>query len=549
MPNQTILPALLTLLLSLSLAAAGQAAQESQVIPLAKTQWLDGRPILGTYGAARMEDLERVKNVGMNVILGGDQELDPQTPEGAYCQEHGIKVLYHLTSHLYHGVKLRDAIAPDATSIPLFFPHAFPKHDSTLIQLDEELIQYEKFENGSLVNCQRGVGGTAAAEHREGLILCWPEEVSAEVARIKASPNLGGYYVLDDSPGDSVSALRAMYSAIRKEDPAENGRPVCAGFGDASAMVNLAPGVCDLMCFYWYPVSTNNRYDRERTSLEVQHMLSAARSRVPGIPFAGICQAFDGAPSQTGQGVPTPEQLREQLQDFVREGAAGLIAFICHTGPALPGWAELPELEAVIGEVNGEILKTGGLLVRPENAIMRRQRIQPQGAWDTPNALPGVPAAWHVVGPFEDPESKGLDVPLPPDTELKIDAVYPLKTGSGTWRVRPTTAGVLPLTALYEALPKCVVYATCEVNSPREQTVQLRVCSDDDAWIRLNGQEVFRYEAGGGMEYDKYIVPLKLPQGKSTLLAKVYNRKGMWGLYLRLTDTQGKPLEGVEFLP
>ena len=61
-------------------------------------------------------------------------------------------------------------------------------------------------------------------------------------------------------------------------------------------------------------------------------MLSAARARVPGVPFVGIYHAFDGRPAKTGQGLPTPEQLREQLEDFVREGASGLVSFICHLG-------------------------------------------------------------------------------------------------------------------------------------------------------------------------------------------------------------------------
>ena len=56
-----------------------------------------------------------------------------------------------------------------------------------------------------LLNCRRGSDGTKPASHREGVILFWPEACAAEVARVKNSPNLYGYYVLDDSPGDAVS--------------------------------------------------------------------------------------------------------------------------------------------------------------------------------------------------------------------------------------------------------------------------------------------------------------------------------------------------------
>ena len=540
----------LSLGMAIALLAAQHAAAAPRLIKMPELPWnIDGKPILGTYNAGSLEDLQRVKAVGMNVVLGDDAELDPSTEVGAYCQENGIKVLYHVTAHLYHGVRLREPVTQEQTDIPLYFQHGRPKAPYNIIQLDDELIRYETMTEAGLVNCERGYGGTAPAAHREGIILCWPEAVEADVARIKDSPNLGGYYVLDDSPGDSVSALRAMYQAIRRLDPAEHGRPVCAGFGDAGAMVNLAPGVCDIMCFYWYPVSTGNRYDRERTSREVQHMLAAARGRVPGIPFVGIYQAFDGAPASTGQGVPTPEQLREQLEDFVRDGAAGLISYTCNAGDILPGWAQLPELAAVIKTANEEILRTGGLLVRPETELMQRYRIQPEGHWDTPLPVPGVPPAWHVVGPFDDTEGKMLQADFPPDAGIELAAVYPVKFGTATWRVRETTTGVLPLTALFGPEAQAIIYATCEISSPVEQTVQMRVCSDDDAWIQLNGREVFRFEGSGGMDYDKYIVPVKLPAGKSRLLAKVYNRKGMWGLNVRFTDTQGRPLEGVTFSP
>jgi hypothetical protein len=535
-----------------SLPAWSQDPDPATLIKLHATPWtIDGKPVLGTYAAGKdkLQDLRLLKDAGMNTILGDEVHLDPKSPEGAYCLENGIKVIYHLTSHIYHGVKLREPITPDQPTLPLHFAGGRPARESKVIQLDDELIRYEDMTDEGLTNCERGYGGTTPAAHREGVILFWPEPCAAEVEKVKDSPNLFGYYVLDDSPGDAVSVLRALYQTIRKVDPGQD-HPVCAGFGDAGSAINLAPGVCDIMAIYWYPVGTK-KYDRERTSQEVQFMLTKARERVPGIPFMGIYQAFDGRPAQTGQGVPTPEQLREQLEDFVREGACGLIAFISQGGGLL-GWADLPELGAVVKSANEEILATGGLKVRPETEAMVHNRIQPQGHWDHPLPVHGVVPAWYVLGPFEDKEGKMLEADLPPDHGIDLNAVYPVKFGTAGWRIRETTNGVLGLSNIYGdqvGVQKCIDYAVCDVTSPIEQAVQMRLCTDDDAIVRLNGKEVYRFDGPRGLEYDKDIVPITLPQGQSRIEVKLNNRAGMWGLYMRFTGPEGKPLEGLTFAP
>jgi len=533
-------------------AEHGAVDNQGSIMKLHSLPWLiDGKPILGTYlaGTDRMADLKKIQAVGMNLILGDENDLNPTTAEGAYCRKHGIKVLYHLTNTVYHGVKLAEPVTARQSTIPLFCERRPGAQDTHIVQIDDELIFYESLTPTALINCQRGYGGTQPAAHHEGTILFWPQACADQVERIKDSPNLFGYYVLDDSPGDAVSALRALYRTVQKADP--GGRhPVCAGFGDAGSIVNLAPGVCDIMFIYWYPVSTK-RYERERTSQEVQRMLTTARTRVPGIPFVGIYQAFDGSIAQTGQGVPTAEQLREQLEDFVREGASGLVAFITRAGD-LPGWADLPDLEQVITKAHREILESGGLHVRPETESMRKKRIQPQGHWQDPQPLYGVVPAWYVIAPFADTLNQGLDAQFPPDGAVDLAAVYATKFGKSGWRKRESTCGAMGFTSFYGAhglVRNCMAYAVCEVISPTEQFVRLLFCSDDDAIIRQNGKEVYRFQGVRGLEYDKEVIPLTLPAGKSRFEVKVYNRAGMWGLFMRFTDANGRPMTNLQFLP
>ena len=66
---------------------------------------VNGQPILGTYVASGVEELALCKEIGMNVVIGGHTELDVTTPEGAFCQQNGIKVMHHLVQHIYGAIQ------------------------------------------------------------------------------------------------------------------------------------------------------------------------------------------------------------------------------------------------------------------------------------------------------------------------------------------------------------------------------------------------------------------------------------------------------------
>ena len=46
---------------------------------------------------------------------------------------------------------------------------------------------------------------------------------------------------------------------------------------------------------------------------------------------------------------------------------------------------------------------------------------------------------------------------------------------------------------------------------------------------------------------DDEIIPVTLNPGKNTILVKVCNEERTWGFYMRVTDTDGKPYEDLEF--
>ena len=525
-------------------APLASAAEPDAFIEMPRLYTVDGRIPLGTYVAPNLDAAKLVNQLRMNLIIGDENLLDPGTPEGAYLLERKIKVLYHLTRHIYQTPRLREAITAEQTTIPLDRdrPGTLPAAGG-IVEIEGERIRYGAFTPEALLDCERGADGTVASPHHEGIILFDPEACARDVEMVKDSPNLWGYYVLDDSPGDALSALQSMYAVLKRIDP---DRPVCAGFGSDGSLVNFGPGVCDIMLMYWYPV-TNTRYIRDFTTRKTQWMLTSARAEVPGIPFIGVYQTYWDAKEGFE---PKPEMVREQLQDFVREGACGLISFACQLAETFPGWSASPAMQRVLKEVHDEIIETGGLRVSPEPEEMAAKRIQPKGHWVAPRIIPGIPLTWRVIGPFDDPDRGRLATRHSPEDNWDASAVHQGKPGAVRWVDRRAFGGALGLGELYgphSYTQNAIAYAACTVTSPVEQEALLLMGRDDDLLVWLGGREVCRAEGDSGLDRDALRVPVTLPAGKTPLRVKICNRSGMWGFALRFATPDGQPLEGLSF--
>jgi hypothetical protein len=517
--------------------------QEPRQMSLKSDITVNGEPIMGAYAVQGIEGLRIAKETGMNVVLGGHKFLDTTTVEGKFCFENNIKVMHHLTGQVYGRPRLRNAITATQTTIQLRKDDRHPPSESGIVQIEEELIQYGSWNDSALVDCERGYDGTVASTHREVIILFWPEECAEEIEHVKDSPNLWGYYTLDDSPGDALSALRGIYSTVQRLDP---DRTVIAGYGSGGSLVNFDTGVCDVMLFYWYPVS-NNGYDSSFTTQQTQWLLSDARRRVPGIPFIGIYQSFNGATRVNG--VPTPEQMREQIEDFVRDGAIGLISFcMCDGSARMEGLAVQPELQEAVAKVHDEIRQTGSLTVRPQPDWMRESRVQPIGQWETPDRIPGIVPRWYVLGPFDD--GSVPEVPSAGADGEDGEAVYDGKYGPVRWTNYRTHGGVIGLGEIHGGqVPAVTTFASAAVISPREQEVRIFIGTDNDGQLMLNGSEIYSYSGERGINRDDDTVSVVLPQGRSDMLLRVHNRTGLSGFFVRFADPDGMPLEGLTFMP
>jgi tetratricopeptide (TPR) repeat protein len=162
----------------------------------------------------------------------------------------------------------------------------------------------------------------------------------------------------------------------------------------------------------------------------------------------------------------------------------------------------------------------------------------------TDYAALGLPleSAWMVIGPFDNPNNTGLSVAFPPEQEFNLPAGYPGKAGLVKWQRADDGRedGRLNFGKLFTTADMTVAYAAMEINSPADQKVELRIGSDDQVKVWLNGQVVWTFSEDRPLRMDQDKIPVKLRQGKNRLLCKVTQGGGDWELMVRITDSQGQ---------
>jgi len=159
-------------------------------------------------------------------------------------------------------------------------------------------------------------------------------------------------------------------------------------------------------------------------------------------------------------------------------------------------------------------------------------------------------SAWYVIGPFENQSSEGFNTAYPPEEDLNLDAEYEgIEDITINWEQwsDDTPNGFVDFQYMFEPDQWVAAYAWTTVISPETHEVQLRIGSDDDVKVWLNGKEVISREIGRAAKPDQDIASVTLNEGKNQLLVKVCNRKLRWGFYLRFTDENGKSLEDLEY--
>lgn len=85
------------------------------------------------------------------------------------------------------------------------------------------------------------------------------------------------------------------------------------------------------------------------------------------------------------------------------------------------------------------------------------------------------------------------------------------------------------------SLKNVVVYGVTSIDSPKEQKKIIHFRSDDGAIVWLNGDQVFKTTKIRGVR-EEDTIPITLRPGKNTLLIKIGQGSGGWGMMVHLED-------------
>lgn len=145
---------------------------------------------------------------------------------------------------------------------------------------------------------------------------------------------------------------------------------------------------------------------------------------------------------------------------------------------------------------------------------------------------------WYLMGPFDNTGKTGFDKVYPPETEpFNPEQGFPGKAGPVTWqRIRAPSGMVTSEDKYFKVNEYLVCYAYTGVVSPDARQVAAYAGSDDGIKVWVNGQLVHANNADRGLKPDEDRFDISLRQGHNTILVKVIQGHGPWGLTLRIND-------------
>lgn len=117
-----------------------------------------------------------------------------------------------------------------------------------------------------------------------------------------------------------------------------------------------------------------------------------------------------------------------------------------------------------------------------------------------------------------------------------------------TWKAAKAEEGVLDfIKVVGKETENCVAYAvTTLVLEDEKEGVTLKVGSDDQVRIYLNGKKIHSNDADRPLEKDEdSIEGLTLKKGRNVLVVKVVNGIADWSASARFLDKDGVPIKGI----
>ena len=163
----------------------------------------------------------------------------------------------------------------------------------------------------------------------------------------------------------------------------------------------------------------------------------------------------------------------------------------------------------------------------------------------------GTITDWMLIGPFpnEGPDFAGHDRVYLPEISLALDQQVEGLDGPIGWAEHRQESGLasVNLKPLFSPTDHVCAYALCFVTSPKEQSVQIRLCTNDSGKLWVDGRLVWDYPFESQVMLDRHVVECTLPARTVPVLLKACNGEANWGFILRITDSDGHPVENLRY--
>jgi FKBP-type peptidyl-prolyl cis-trans isomerase len=158
---------------------------------------------------------------------------------------------------------------------------------------------------------------------------------------------------------------------------------------------------------------------------------------------------------------------------------------------------------------------------------------------------------WWVLGALPGREKwRTLDaIPLQAPVEIQNPVLIAERQFRWRYFHLENPQGLLDFMEATPLQGNAAAYAYAEITSPSAQDVLLKVGSDDDYFLALNGVPVSRFVGNRGWKADEDAVQVRLVAGVNRILLKVLNGGGSWQASLRITDMSHQPLVFVQSTP
>jgi len=170
---------------------------------------------------------------------------------------------------------------------------------------------------------------------------------------------------------------------------------------------------------------------------------------------------------------------------------------------------------------------------------------------------PGAIKQWMVLAPIPTADGSGAAAlaaleqeQIPQEANLHPRAGERVKVGQSerVWTPVQLQDYLIDFNDfLGEKIEWSVAYAVCYIQSEAAKTgLLLKVGSDDEAKIYLNGKEIYRRGEVRPYKPDQDVVTgVDLKPGLNVMVFKVVNEIDVWKGSVRITDAAGQPVQGL----